>query len=217
MAGRAWDDVIGGLLIGAVDRPGGEIARLQGRAVLAGGDGVGGDIGAGRVQPQDVAGRAGHHAASVAPTQRPKVGLAGERAVSPAQGLVAGVFIGQQDMTARPGAAQGLTGQIPAVAALGGARAHQPGLAAVKIMAQADVDHPADRVGPIERRGPVEQDIDLAHGHERDRREVGKVAKHPGAGHATAVDQHQGRIRPQAPQVHARAAHEIGAVGIGPR
>src|SRR5205085_7167405 len=82
-----------------------------------------------------------------------------------------------------------------------------------------DVDHAADRVGPVDRRGAV-----LEHLHPLDRRGGDRVhvhrEAHPRAAAvhpALAVHQHQGALRPEVAQADLRlAVAGVVDVGVGP-
>src|SRR5690606_34880468 len=68
----------------------------------------------------------------------------------------------------------------------------QGDLDAAEVLAGDDVDHAADRVGAVDGRGAVGQDLDALHRSQRDRVQVLALAHHRGGRGATAVDQDQG-------------------------
>ncbi|MNS26279.1 hypothetical protein D3C72_581980 [compost metagenome] len=79
----------------------------------------------------------------------------------------------------------------------------QAAFLAVEVSPKDDVDHAADGVGAIEGGGSVEENVHAFDGGGRNGRDVGEITPAARAGHAAAVDQHQGGVRPETAQVHA--------------
>ena len=73
----------------------------------------------------------------------------------------------------------------------------------VEVPPKDDVDHAADGIGAIKGGGAVEQHIHAFDGSGRNGRDVGEITPAARAGHAAAVDQHQGGVRTETAQVHA--------------
>jgi hypothetical protein len=91
----------------------------------------------------------------------------------------------------------------------------RPGLHPHPPIAHDDIDHPADRVRAIDRRGAVGEDVHPLDGRQRQARDVGEIGHQAGPGDTTTVDQDEGRVGAQAPQVDARRAAGVVAGGVG--
>src|SRR5437868_3725421 len=63
-------------------------------------------------------------------------------------------------------------------------------LEAVEAIAEAHVDHTRDRVGAIDGRGPVTQNLDAFDCTRRDERDIGESAQCTARGRSIAVEQH---------------------------
>lgn len=109
---------------------------------------------------------------------------------------------------ALPGLAGG-QGEVTAVAiALAAGAEVAAELHAVEARAQDEVDHPADRIGPVHRRGAVAEHLD-AFDH------AGRNGVDVVVSQADAVDQHQRALVAQAAQRDRRGAGAAAVVGIG--
>ena len=96
-------------------------------------------------------------------------------------------------------------------AALGRAAEAGAGFEALPAVTHDDIDDAAHRVGAIERRGAIQQDVDPLHCRQRQARDVGEIGHDARARHATAVDQDKGRVGAETPKIDA-----CGAAGVGP-
>ena len=74
-----------------------------------------------------------------------------------------------------------------------------------------DVDDAADGIGTVDRRGAVHQHLDSVDRTQWNVGHVGKIAEIACAGEAVSVDEHQGRIRAETPQVHTGRKRGVGA------
>ena len=198
-----------------VGLPGEKIPGPKADAALSRRDGVGRDIAArGRVEHHDVAGVAVVLSAvsSTAPTQ---VRVAGEPPFRSRQRLPIVIFVGDHRAAAGPSPADRLSELILAARAVPGVAQPYPGLRPFVVVTQDDVHHAAHRVGAVEGRGPVEQNIDASDRGRRDRGDIGEVALGPGAGQASTVDQDERGVAAQAAKVHAVRKGRVGAGPVG--
>ena len=187
-----------------------EIRRRARRAVGPRPDRIGAAIGAARrVEHDDAAGRAVEAAAIRAAPGRQIAG-GGVVAVRRVQRRLMLILVGHERRPGVPPRPDEMGRQQVFAAALRGRRA-QPGFLALIAPSQDDIDHARHRVRSVKGRGSVEQHIDTLDRPARDRRDVGELPLHPGASKASSVDQNEGRVRPESPQVHARRRRGVAA------
>jgi len=114
--------------------------------------------------------------------------------------------------------AGGHVGTVLGATAVGGGTVHAADFDALIVLAQDDVDHAGDRVGSVNGRGAVLEDVDALDCSDRDAVQVDEglvdVLREAVAGDAAAVEQHQHRVDAEASQRDRRRARRKAVAGV---